>query len=117
LADPAGNKKIVIFDDVLHARREEFHIPGLVVVLHAHADEAAVVCAQADFVFMDFAMGEGHQTGADACRALRTAGFGGKIVAMSSDPDANARMIDAGADEALARKALLRSYLVSLGKT
>jgi DNA-binding NarL/FixJ family response regulator len=111
------DKKIVIFDDVLHARREEFHIPGLEVVLHQHADEAAVVCARAEVVFMDFAMGEGHLTGADACRALRAAGFKGKIVAMSSDPDANARMVDAGADEALGRKALLRSYLVALGST
>ena len=34
---------------------------------------------------------------------------------MSSDPAANAAMITAGADEALPKKAMLRSWLVALG--
>jgi hypothetical protein len=38
-----------------------------------------------------------------------------RIIAISSDPAANAEMRRAGADEALSQKALLRSYLVHLG--
>jgi hypothetical protein len=39
------------------------------------------------------------------------------VVAISSDPAANAAIRAAGADSALAQKALLRSYLVHLGQT
>ena len=106
--------RVAIFDDVIAARGEQFHIPGLEIELHADADAAESVAA--DVVCMDYAMGTGHRTGADAIRALRAAGFRGRIVAMSSDPNANREMIDAGADEALAQKAMLRSFLVALGK-
>lgn len=109
--------RVVIFDDVLHARQEQFHIPGLDVLVEGHADEAVAECAGAappSVVFMDYAMGPDHVSGEEAIRAMRAAGFRGRIVAMSSDPAANARMIDAGADEALARKAMLRSFLVAL---
>ena len=109
--------KVVLYDDVVAARGETFELPGLEVTVHAHADRAAAeVMAMAplpDVVCMDFAMGAEHQTGAEAVRALRAAGYQGRIVATSSDPRANDSMREAGADEAVT-KALVRSYLVHL---
>jgi hypothetical protein len=64
---------------------------------------------------MDFALGPGRIGGGVATAALRAAGFAGEIVAISSDPAANAAIRAAGADRALATKAHLRSYLVHLG--
>ena len=109
--------RVAIFDDVVAARGEVFHIPGLVVEVHAHADDAPRVCAAGryDVVFMDFAMGRGRKTGAVATAELRAAGFRGRVVGISSDPAANAAMRAAGADDALFSKAVLRSYLVQLG--
>jgi CheY-like chemotaxis protein len=109
--------RVAIFDDVVAARAEQFHIPGLEVDVHAHADDAANLGIQRayDVVLMDFAMGPGRKTGQVATADLRRAGFRGRIVAISSDPAANAQMKAAGADESLAAKAYLRSYLVALG--
>jgi DNA-binding NarL/FixJ family response regulator len=111
--------RVAIFDDILAARGEIFQIPGLEITVHAHADDAVRLCT-ADIppkvVFMDFAMGPDHVDGAEATTALRAAGFGGRIIATSSDPAMNARMIECGASEALAQKAMLRSFLVALGK-
>ena len=108
-----------IFDDVVAARGETFHIAGVDVSVHGHADDAVAQLRGAgksvDVIFMDHAMGRGRKTGTEAIRALRQAGFSGRIVAISSDPAANAEMRGAGADEALTKKALLRSYLVHLG--
>jgi CheY-like chemotaxis protein len=116
VAEPAP-LRVAVFDDVVAARAEQFHIPGLVVDVHPHADQAAGLCGQHtyDVVLMDFAMGPGRKTGQVATAELRAAGFRGRIVAISSDPAANAAMRSAGADEALAAKAHLRSYLVHLG--
>jgi hypothetical protein len=111
--------RVAIFDDVLAARREVFHIPGLEISVHGDADDVLAIAAAATpphVICMDYAMGAAHVNGEDAIRALRASGFRGRIVAMSSDPAANARMIEAGADEQLAQKAMLRSYLVALGK-
>lgn len=112
---------VLIFDDVVAARGEAFRIPGLDVTVVAHADDAVrVVVGRArppDVVFMDFAMGPGRKSGTQAIAELRAAGYAGRIVAISSDPAANAAMRRAGADEALSQKALLRSYLVHLGET
>ena len=112
---------ILIFDDVVSARHETFHIPRLEVTVLAHADDAVdVVRASAtvpDVVFMDFAMGEGHKSGSQAIQELRASGYAGRIVATSSDPAANAAMCRAGADEALGQKAQLRSYLVHLSES
>jgi hypothetical protein len=112
--------RVAIFDDVVAARGEVFHIPGLAVDVHAHADDCARVCGAGgtdayDVVFMDFAMGPGRKTGAIATAELRAAGFRGRVVGISSDPAANAMMRAAGADDALGSKAVLRSYLVHLG--
>ena len=108
--------KVAIFDDVVAARGETFHIEGLDVEVFPHADDAAQIVTGGGFdvVFMDFAMGAGRKDGAAATRDLRAAGFKGKIVATSSDPVANQAMRTAGANEALDKKALLRSYLVHL---
>lgn len=109
--------RVAIFDDVVHARGEVFHIPGLEVDVYAHADDAAGACARAgyDVVFMDYAMGKERKSGALAVSELRAAGFTGRIVAISSDPAANQEMKEAGADEVLLKKAHLRSYLVHMG--
>jgi CheY-like chemotaxis protein len=115
--------RVAIFDDVVAARGEQFHIPGLVVDVFADADDAVATCAAVasdtgdlyDYVFMDFALGEAHKVGDIATGELRAAGFRGKIIAISSDPAANERMREAGADDGLAKKAHLRSYLVHLG--
>jgi CheY-like chemotaxis protein len=109
--------KVAIFDDVVFARSETFHIPGMQVDVYGDADQATELCAAHgyDLIFMDYAMGSEHQDGATAIRRLRQAGFNGRVVAISSDPDANAEMQAQGADEVLGKKAHLRSYLVSLG--
>lgn len=109
--------KVAIFDDVVALRGETFHIPGLEVDVHDHADEAVRLCRERgyDVVCMDFAMGAEHQSGEQAIAALRQSGFGGRIIAISSDPNANVAMQRAGADECLAKKAHLRSFLVAMG--
>lgn len=111
--------QIAIYDDVVAARGEQFRIPGLTVTVFPHADDAVAQCLAAGFdvVFMDYALGPGRRVGTEVTRALRAAGFRGKVVAISSDPAANAAIRAAGADSSLAQKALLRSYLVHLGQT
>lgn len=113
----AAPLRVAIFDDVVAARAEQFHIPGLAVDVFADADDVVAACQRSayDYVFMDYALGRGHQGGDAATGALRAAGFAGKIIAISSDPEANAAMLRAGADDSLAKKAHLRSYLVHLG--
>ncbi len=115
--------RVAIFDDVVAARGEQFHIPGLTVDVFAHADDVVAICAAVaadtgdlyDYVFMDFSLGSGHQAGDAAITLLRAAGFRGKVIAISSDPSANELMRRVGADDSLAKKAHLRSYLVHLG--
>ncbi|HEX7840693.1 MAG TPA: hypothetical protein VF469_24620 [Kofleriaceae bacterium] len=109
--------KVAIFDDVVWARGEQFHIPGLDVAVFPHADDVVGTVSRArfDVVFMDFAMGQGRKDGSRAIAELRSAGFRGTIIGISSDPAANAAMRAAGADDALGSKAHLRSYLVHIG--
>jgi CheY-like chemotaxis protein len=109
--------RVAIFDDVVAARRETFRIPGLDVEVFAHADDAVGICVEGrfDVVCMDFAMGTGRKSGVIAVTEMRAGGFRGRIVGISSDPAANAAMKHAGADDALNKKAHLRSYLVHLG--
>lgn len=115
--DPTATLKVAIFDDVVAARAEQFHIPGVQVEVFAHADDASAVCNDAGFaiVFMDFAMGPGRKDGGQAIAEMRATGFTGRIIATSSDPAANAAMMAVGANESLAKKAHLRSFLVHLG--
>jgi hypothetical protein len=115
--------RVAIFDDVVAARAEQFHIPGLAVDVFAHADDVVATCAAVaadtgdlyDYVFMDFALGSDRKAGDVAIQELRAAGFRGKVIAISSDPNANDLMRQVGADDSLAKKAHLRSYLVHLG--
>ncbi|MEM9492771.1 MAG: response regulator [Myxococcota bacterium] len=111
--------RVAIFDDMVAARGETFNIPGLAVDVYPHADDAVALCEQHgyDVVFMDFAMGAEHDSGAAATSGLRGAGYAGTIVAISSDPAANKSIQTAGANEVIGRKAHLRSYLVHLGQT
>ena len=113
----AGALRVAIFDDVVAARGEHFHLPGLDVIVFPHADDAVRACSRTtyDLVFMDFAMGRGRKDGSRAISELRNAGFAGRIIGISSDPAANAAMRAAGADDALGSKSHLRSYLVYLG--
>ena len=117
MTSPPAALRVVIFDDVVAARGEQFHIPGLDVAVFPHADDAVGACDRGgyDVVFMDFAMGRGRLDGSLAIAALRRAGFRGTIIGISSDPAANAAMRAAGADDALDSKAHLRSYLVHIG--
>ncbi len=117
VANPLPALKVAIFDDVVAARGEQFHIPGCEVAVFPHADDAVAVCARGryDVIFMDYAMGPGRKDGATATRELRAAGCRAKIIGISSDPVANAMMRTAGAEEALASKSHLRSYLVHIG--
>ena len=109
---------VAIFDDVVAARGERFHIPGLDVAVFPHADDAVRACSHNlyDLIFMDFALGPGRKDGSRAITDLRTAGVSGRIIGISSDPAANAAMRAAGADDALASKSHLRSYLVHIGR-
>jgi CheY-like chemotaxis protein len=111
--------RVAIFDDVVAARGEQFHISGLDVAVFPHADDAAAVCSRGryELVFMDFAMGPRRKDGSRAISDLRAAGFDGKIIGISSDPAANAAMRAAGADDSLGSKSHLRSYLVHLART
>lgn len=108
--------KVAIFDDVVALRGETFHIPGMEVDVHPHADHVVALCADRgyDVIFMDFAMGPEHHSGEQAIAMLRESGFRGRVVGISSDPTANLAMQRAGADECLAKKAHLRSFLVRL---
>ncbi|WP_428265518.1 response regulator [Haliangium sp.] len=108
--------KVAIFDDVVAMRGETFHIPGLSVDVYGHADDVAALCAQHGYevVFMDFSMGAERKRGDEAIAALRASGFQGRVIGISSDPAANFEMRRAGADDALAKKAHLRSFLVRL---
>ncbi len=108
---------IAIFDDVVYARGESFNMKGLSVKVFEHADHMkAAIEAKYHVIFMDYAMGPDHLNGAEATKELRDGGFAGKIVAISSDPRANQLIIEAGANEALPTKAVLRSFLVHLAK-
>ncbi len=117
VANPQPSLKVVIFDDVVAARGEQFHIPGCEVAVFPHADEAVAECVRGryDVVFMDYAMGPGRKDGATAVGELRAGGCRAKIIGISSDPAANAAMQAAGADESLGSKSHLRSYLVHIG--
>ena len=119
-ASPSATRplSVAIFDDVVAARGERFHIPGLDVAVFPHADDAVRACTHHlyDLIFMDFAMGPGRKDGSRAITDLRAAGFSGRIIGISSDPSANAAMRAAGADDALASKSHLRSYLVHIGR-
>lgn len=114
----ASELKVMIFDDVVAARGEVFHIPGMVVEVFPHADDSVALCTtrghEPDMIFMDYEMGRGRKNGAEAIQELRAARYDGRIVAISSDPVANNSMCAAGADEALQKKAHLRSFLVHL---
>ena len=117
VTNPQPSLKVVIFDDVVAARGEQFHIPGCEVAVFPHADDAVVeyLRGRYDVVFMDYAMGPGRKDGATAVGELRAGGCRAKIIGISSDPVANAAMQAAGANESLGSKSHLRSYLVHIG--
>lgn len=110
--------KVIVFDDVLCGRAREYEVANLDLHFHAHADEAVAIVAREkpDVVLMDYSMDAKH-SGEDAIRALRSAGMprGGKIVAISSDPRSNERMLKAGADDAIP-KTHVKGYLSRLSK-
>lgn len=111
--------KVVVFDDVLIRRAREYEVPRLELRFYAHADDAVAVVRdeQPDVVLMDYAM-QARASGEEAIRALRAAfprGDGAKIVAISSDEEANERMLAAGADDAVP-KTHVKAYLSRLAR-
>ena len=110
--------RVLICDDVVAARGEEFRIDGLDIQVLPDSEtlDALVAADPPDVIFMDYSMGAGKRTGGAAVAALRAAGYAGRIVAMSSDQLRNQEMLAAGASDALPRKAVLRAYLVSLAR-
>ncbi len=111
--------KVIIFDDLLCRRAADYHVPELDLVFHPHADDAVAVVMreEPDLVLMDYAM-QAEASGEEAIRALRSALPRGKtkIVAISSDERSNARMLAAGADDALP-KTHVRGYLSRLARS
>ncbi len=110
--------RVVVFDDVLFCRQQDYQGLGFDFRFYPHADDAvAVVQAERpDLVLMDFAMEE-HRTGDEAIAALRVRWPRGQltIVGISSDTHSNQRMVAAGADDAVA-KSHLRGYLRVVGR-
>lgn len=111
--------KIVVFDDELYQRQALYKLPETELVFFEHADDAvAVVQAERpDVVLMDFTMYAQH-SGSDAITRLRrVAGRPGearlRIIAISTDIEANERMLADGADDAVP-KSHLRGYLQKL---
>lgn len=105
--------RVVVFDDILFGRQQEYAGMGVEFCFYEHADDAVgVVSAERpDLVLMDYAMEE-HLTGEEAIQALRSRWPRGEltIVGISSDVHSNERMIAAGADDAVP-KTHLRGYL------
>lgn len=113
--------KIVVFDDLLVRRAEEYEVPRLELRFYAHADDAVAVVAseRPDVVLMDYAMAA-RVSGEEAIRSLRAANprgaHGGvRIVAISADAASNERMLAAGADDAVP-KTHVKAYLSRLAK-
>jgi DNA-binding NarL/FixJ family response regulator len=105
--------RVVVFDDILYSRQQDYAGMGVEFSFHEHADDAVGVVASVrpDLVLMDYAM-EDHVTGEEAIQALRTRWPRGElvIIGISSDAHSNERMIAAGADDAVP-KTHLRGYL------
>jgi CheY-like chemotaxis protein len=105
--------RVVVFDDVLFARQDEYRGLGCELHFYEHADEAVRVVegAAPDMVLMDYAMDE-HLTGEEAITRLRERFPRGRlrIVGISSDALSNERLVAAGADDAVP-KSHLRGYL------
>ena len=111
--------KVVVFDDVLVRRAQEYEVPNLELAFFAHADDAVEIVGRErpDVVLMDYSM-DAHSNGEEAIRALRKAfpkRSGAKIVAISSDERSNERMLAAGADDAVP-KTHVKGYLSRLSK-
>ena len=110
--------KVVIFDDVLVRRQQDYAVPNLTVLHYPHADDAVSIVEreQPDVVLMDYSM-DANSSGADAIAALRAAfpRAPHKIVAISSDERSNEFMLAAGADDALP-KTHVRAYLSRLAR-
>ncbi len=99
----AHRPRVLVFDDDL-VRHPDF-LAALPAELHyrPHADDALadVAAVRPAAVLMDYAMGGDHLTGAQAVATLRERYAPSElvIVAISSDPIMNHRMILAGADD------------------
>jgi CheY-like chemotaxis protein len=104
--------KVLLFDDELQEKQALFKLPELTLLFYPHADDvvAAVRQQQPDLVLMDYYM-QARCSGTDAIVALRQHQLPVRIVAISSDRDANRRMLAVGADDAVP-KTHLRAYLM-----
>ena len=107
---------VVVFDDVLFVRQDDFSEIECQLSFFAHADEAVEVVRsrRPDLVLMDYSM-DTHRTGEEAVAALRRHFPRGalRIVGISADVLSNERLVAAGADDAIP-KSHLRGYLRAL---
>lgn len=110
--------RVVIFDDELSERQAAYRIAGIRLAFFPHADDAVAVTLRErpDVVLMDFTM-HANRSGAEAIAALRALQEPATprllLVAISNDEAANARMLEAGADDAVP-KTHVRGYLEKL---
>jgi len=122
--------KVIVFDDELSkpgalslktgsaATKPTGQMPPIEILCCPHADEAATIVERErpDVVLMDYAMHAEH-SGAEAVSILHALRKRGGplflLVAISADPAANQRMLDAGADDAVP-KTHVRAYLRKL---
>lgn len=110
--------RAVIFDDELSERQAAYRIAGISLAFFPHADDAVAVTLRErpDVVLMDFTM-HADRSGAEAIAALRALQKSAAprllLVAISNDEVANARMLEAGADDAVP-KTHVRGYLEKL---
>jgi CheY-like chemotaxis protein len=103
--------RILVFDDDLFGHQDFLAgLPGE-LVYRPHADDAVaqVRAVAPDVVLMDYSMGA-HLTGAQAVSLLRESYQPDElaIIGISSDPLLNARIVLAGADEAVVKMAAPR---------
>src|SRR3954471_16165981 len=96
--------RVLVFDDVLFTRQDDYAGMEVDLRFFEHADDAVTVVAaeRPDLVLMDYAMEE-HLTGEEAIAELRNHWPRGQlvIVGISSDAPSNERMVAAGADDAV----------------
>lgn len=105
--------RIVIFDDLVYREQQRYRLAGLDLRFYENADDVLSIIENEtpDLVCMDFSM-EALRTGVEAVTLVRQDPRFATlpIVAISSDRQANERLLQAGATDAVP-KSHLRGYL------
>lgn len=109
---------VLIFDDELHARAQQYRLPQTDLHVFEHADDALAIVQQRrpHVVLMDYSM-RGEQSGAEAMAALhryrKNSTLPLHLVGISRSSDSNRHLLAAGADDAIP-KTHVRGYLQRL---